>query len=125
VMPDPILGFDHALGCRSTWSVDGVNRGDAKLCDGDEFTHGETPWSQGYTQAVAIIDLGLIREVRAVRWQAGDANWIFKADLSTSTDQAAWQPVNRASGVGRIAFPSSNRSKRGTCGCASTTMASP
>ena len=99
VIPDPIQGFDHALGCRSTWSVDGTDRGDAKLCDGDEFTHSETPWGKGYTEAVATIDLGQARDVSAVRWQAGDANWIFKADLSTSTDQAAWQPVASAQGV--------------------------
>ena len=84
VIPDPIQGFDQALGCRSTWSVDGTDRGDAKLCDGDEFTHSETPWGKGYTEAVATIDLGQARDVSAVRWQAGDANWIFKADLSTS-----------------------------------------
>jgi hypothetical protein len=98
-IPDPIQGYDHAVGCRSTWSVDGVDKGPSRVCDGDDFSNDETTWGKGYTEALVNIDLGQVRTVSAVRWNAGDANWVFKADLAASTDNATWQPVEGAQGV--------------------------
>ncbi|HEV7298381.1 MAG TPA: discoidin domain-containing protein [Tepidisphaeraceae bacterium] len=99
VMPDPVLGVDHAIGAKSTVSVDGEDKGDAKLGDGDESTGFETPWGGGYKEVVATMDLGQPREVSAVRWQPGDANWIFKVDVSASVDGQTFEPVAGAQGV--------------------------
>ena len=98
-VPDRVLGHDHAAGARSTVSVDGVDKGDARLCDGDEVSAFETPWGTGYKAAVATIDLGQIRDVRAVHWRAGDANWVFKCDVLASLDGVAFNPVAGAQGV--------------------------
>ncbi len=131
-IPDPVQGYDHAVGCRSTWSVDGVDKGPSAVCDGDDFSNDETPWGKGYTEALVNIDLGQARRVTALRWNAGDANWVFKADLAASTDHTHWQPVEGAQGVvmqGRWGFgsssPSPSRSRRGLCDSASTTTARP
>jgi len=98
-MPDPVLGYDRALGCPSKVSVDGVDKGDAKLCDGDDYSSFETPWGDNYKEVVATIDLGKTRQVSAVHYLPGDANWIFKADLSTSLDGTKFDPVPGAQGV--------------------------
>ncbi|MBA3684144.1 MAG: discoidin domain-containing protein, partial [Planctomycetes bacterium] len=100
VMPDPVHGYDHALGATSTVTVDGVDKGAAFLCDGDEFSNFEAPWSNGYKELVATIDLGQARDISEVRWHAGDANWIFKADASTSLDGQSYAAVDGAQGFG-------------------------
>jgi hypothetical protein len=98
-IPDPVQGYDQAVGCRCTWSVDGIDKGPSKVCDGDDFSNDETAWGKGYSEALVNIDLGQVRTVSAVRWNAGDANWVFKADLAASTDHAAWRPIDGAQGV--------------------------
>ncbi|MBA3698175.1 MAG: discoidin domain-containing protein [Planctomycetes bacterium] len=97
-IPDPQLGIDHALGARCTLMVDGADRGDPLLCDGDDTSGYQTPWGK-VGEAVATIDLGTSRPISAVRWIAGDANWIFQADVSTSIDGSTWTPVAGAQGV--------------------------
>jgi cold shock CspA family protein len=97
-LPDAQLGVDHALGARTTLAVDGVARGDSQLCDGDDASNYETPWGK-LKEVVATIDLGSVRQVSAVRWIAGDANWIFKVDVATSNDGSAWTPVAGAQDV--------------------------
>lgn len=97
-VPDPLLGVDHALGAKTSLTVDGAARGDSQLCDGDDSSNYDTPWGK-VKEAVATIDLGVSRQVSAVRWIAGDANWIFKVDVSASTDGATFTPVPSAQGV--------------------------
>ncbi len=99
VLPHPVLGFDHAIGAVSTVTIDGKEQGDAKLTDNDESTGFETPWGSGAREVVATIDLGLTRDVTGVQWQAGDANWIFKADVLTSLDGVTYTPVAGAQNV--------------------------
>ncbi|MEI6167106.1 MAG: hypothetical protein WCS52_07915 [bacterium] len=91
--PDPVLGFDHALGCVNTFTVDGEEKGPAKLCDGDDNSCVEAPWGSGYKEATALIDLGVSRNISAVHYVAGDANWIWKADVLTSVDGVTFTPV--------------------------------
>lgn len=97
-VPDARLGADHALGAKSTLTVDGAARGDSQLCDGDDTSNFETPWGK-LKEVVATIDLGSARQVSAVRWIASDANWIFKVDVATSVDGASWNPVGGAQDV--------------------------
>jgi len=97
-IPDAQLGIDHALGARCTLMVDGAERGDPLFCDGDDTSGYQTPWGK-VGEAIATIDLGSSRPISAVRWVADDANWIFQADVSTSTDGTTWTPVAVAQGV--------------------------
>jgi hypothetical protein len=96
---DPKLGFDHAIDAKSNVVANGKDWGDSKLTDGDEFSSFELPWGSNAKEAVATIDLGQPRRVSAVRWLAGDANWVFKADVSTSMDGKNFKPVAGAQGV--------------------------
>lgn len=96
--PDPVLGVDHAFGCSSTFTVDGQAGGDARMCDGDDNSCGEAPWGKGYKEAVATIDLKQQRNLTAVQYVAGDANWIWKADVSVSTDGTLFTPVQGLQG---------------------------
>ncbi len=99
VIPDPVLGFDHALGAKSTVWVNGEEKeGDSKLCDGDEFTAFETPWGSGWKEVVATIDLGQSRNITAIQWRSGDANWIEKVDVSVSSDGQTFTPVQGLQG---------------------------
>lgn len=98
-LPHPVHGDDHALGAPCTVVVDGVAKGDPMLTDGDASTGFATPWGDGGLEIVATFDLGRSREVTAMRWQPGDANFVFKADIATSTDGATFTPVAAAQGV--------------------------
>ena len=108
--PDPVLGVDHALGATNTLVVDGRDMGDARLCDGDLHNPVELPWGKGYKEAVVTLDLGLVRNVTALRWMAGDANWIWKTDISAAGEDSVFKPVEGAQGFdmhGRWAGPHS------------------
>ncbi len=86
-VPDPVFGIDHAAGkASSTISIDGKDFGDAKVTDNDAFSSFESPWTQGYQQAQVEIDLKEVRNIKAMRWLAADANWIWKVDVSFSTN---------------------------------------
>lgn len=96
---DPKLGLNHAIGAKSTVIANAEDWGDSKLTDGDEFSSFELPWGSNAKEAIVTIDLGQVRKVSAVRWLAGDANWVFKADVSTSDDGTNFKPVVGAQGV--------------------------
>ena len=96
--PDPVLGYDHALGCKNTFTVDGQEKGDAKLCDGDDNTGVEAPWGSNCKETTAVIDLGKTRMVSTVNYVAGDANWIWKADVLTSENGTDFKPVQGLQG---------------------------
>ncbi len=94
VPPDIVTGLDHALGCRNTWAVDGREMGDAGMCDGDDMSAAATPWGKDYKEAVVTADLGRIRGLTAMTLAAGDANWIWKMDVSVSEDGKEFVPVD-------------------------------
>ena len=96
--PDPVLGFDHALGCKNTFTVDGEEKGNAKLCDGDDNSGVEAPWGSNCKETTAVIDLGQTRMVSAVNYVAGDANWIWKADVLVSENGTDFKPVEGVQG---------------------------
>ena len=98
-VPDPVLGFDHAQGLHPTVTVDGKDGGDALTSDGDDQTGFGTPWGNGFHEAVVTLDLTQVRKVSAVRLIAGDANWVWEADASTSTDGTTYTPVAGAQGL--------------------------
>ena len=98
-LPDPVLGFDVAKGAVSTVSVDGAAPVDAKLCDGDDYSTFATPWGAGFKEGLATIDLGRSRDLIAVQWLSGDANWIRKVDLAVSNDGKTFTPVAGAQNV--------------------------
>ena len=98
-MPDSILGSDIARGKPSTITIDGQDRGDARLTDGDDASAFETEWGSQAKELVATIDLSSPRALRAVKYLAGDANWIFRADVSTSLDGVTFTPVTSAQKV--------------------------
>ena len=90
--PHPTLGYDHATGAKCKVVVDGQDKGNALLTDGNEFTAFETPWGQGYREAIVDIDLGQSRSIRSIEWLAADATWIWLTDLSTSVDGTNYTP---------------------------------
>lgn len=92
VVPHPVDGFDHAIGATSWVEVDGKRIDDASLCDGDDQSACNLPWKQ-YTSADAVVDLGQERRISRMDWISGDANWIWKVDISASVDGKRWQPV--------------------------------
>ncbi len=92
--PDPVLGIDHALGCRNTWTIDGKDKGDAKMCDGEDTTSVETPWGDGYKEAVVSVQLDKSRDLTAMILQGGDANWVWKLDVSASENGTDFKPVD-------------------------------
>ncbi len=98
-IPDPELGVDHAEGLHPTVTVDGKDSGDALTSDGDDQTGFSTPWGSGFKEAVLTLDLGQVRQISAVRLIAGDANWVWEADASTSTDGTAYAPVASCQGL--------------------------
>ncbi len=96
--PDPVLGRDLARGATSSVTVDGKDRGDALLTDGDDYSAFEIPWDK-VRDAVATIDLGSITDIATVRWRASDANKIWEADVATSADGRDFHDVDSAQGV--------------------------
>src|SRR5690606_13438195 len=91
--PDPVLGYDHAVGAKSSVVIDGKEYGDALLTDGDPYTSFESPWTAGHKEAIVTIDLGKVRTIRGLKWLAADANWIWKVDVEVSEDGNGYAPV--------------------------------
>jgi hypothetical protein len=90
----PTLGLDHGAGAKSTIQIDGQDFGDALLTDGDEFTSFESPWVNGYREAVVTIELDQTRQIRNLRWLAADANWIWNATAEFSVDGQVYQTLD-------------------------------
>jgi hypothetical protein len=91
--PDSELGLDHAVNASSSISVDGKEYGDALLTDNDPYTAFETPWTNGLNEGTLVIELDRPREIRQMQWMAGDANWIWKTDVSSSSDGIKYDPI--------------------------------
>ena len=99
-LPDPILGSDRAQGCPSWIEVDGSRIEDNSLTDGDEDTGYSSQYIPGhYTEAFQYVDLGKARKIIALTYQAGDANFIHKVDISTSMDGKNYTPAEGLQGL--------------------------
>ncbi|QDT11575.1 hypothetical protein [Planctomycetes bacterium K23_9] len=91
--PHPTLGYDHAIGAKSTVRIDDKDYGDALLTDGNPFTAFESPWTKGHREAVVLIELTQTRDINVMRWQAADANWIWQVDVESSIDGESYWPI--------------------------------
>jgi hypothetical protein len=92
--PDPIYGSDHALGAKSWTEHDGKTVETGSLTDGKDWTQAKLPWkSAAYNEATQTIDLGQVRRVTRLAFQAGDANWVRRLDIAASADGQNYQPV--------------------------------
>lgn len=91
--PHTTLGYDHAVGAKSTVQIDGKDYGDARVTDGDPFTSFESPWTKGHREAIVVIELKHVRKIKAMHWLAADANWIWHVDVQHSLDGESYQPI--------------------------------
>ncbi len=96
-LPDPVHGADHATGCLSWIEVNGEKIDDGSLTDGDLNTGRNE--GRKYTEAFHFVDLGQVRQVTALAWQSGDANWIYRVDIAASTDGTTYEPVAGLQGL--------------------------
>lgn len=98
--PDPEHGSDHARGARSWTEVEGKRIEEGSLTDGQDWTAAGTTWrTDHYTEAFQYVDLGQARRVTHLAYTGGDANWVWKMDLSASLDGKTYQPVPSLTGV--------------------------
>jgi hypothetical protein len=100
VPPDPTHGTDHARGQPSWLEVNGRRINDGSLTDGSPYTaHDEALAKPGYTEAFHFVDLGATRTITHLAFQSGDANWLWKMDVSSSADGRSFQTVPGLQGV--------------------------
>ncbi len=92
--PDPVYGSDEALGKKSWTVADGKTIDEGAITDNKKWTAAETEYSGGHwTEAFQYIDLGKPIKVNHMTWEPGDANWIWKVDVSASTDGKTYTPI--------------------------------
>ncbi len=93
-LPEAVHGSDHALAARSWTVASGETIAENTLTDGLDYTSAETAYKTDYWQSAdQHLELGSVREVRAMGWRSGDANWIRNVDVSASLDGEAFAPV--------------------------------
>ena len=90
--PDAEYGTDHAIGAKSWTEAAGRKLEEGALTDGREWTNASLPWGS-QKEAVQYVDLGQERLVSRLAYQAADANWAWKVDVSASADGKDYQPV--------------------------------
>jgi hypothetical protein len=99
-LPDPEFGSNHAANARSWLVVDGEKNEDSSSTDGKAWTSTTTPWQrEHYTEAMQLVDLGRVREVRKLSWLSGDANHTWLVDVWASEDGESFVPVPGLSDV--------------------------
>ena len=91
-LPDRDGGTDHALGAKSWTEVGGKKQEDNFLTDGRDWTNASLPWGT-HKEAMQYVDLGRERDISRLSYQAADANWAWKVDVSASSDGKTYQPV--------------------------------
>ncbi len=76
--------------------MDGKRIENNSLTDCDEEAGYSTDWSDPPRdeQAYQYVDLGSSRKIIALRYRAGDANWVYKVDVAASVNGADYQPVS-------------------------------
>lgn len=98
-MPDRVLGTDRAQGQKSWIEMDGKRIEDNSLTDNDEGTGYSTEWSDPrYEEALQYVDLGVARQIVALKYHSGDANWVYKVDVFASQDGTHYQLVGGLEG---------------------------
>src|SRR5690606_37515497 len=91
---------DHAQGQPSWLLIDGEKVEDDALTDSDTSTGYGSPYRKGhYDEGVHVIDLGQAREIKRMAYLSGDANWVFKVDISASDDGENFEPVEGMQGL--------------------------
>lgn len=90
--PDPVYGADRALGAKSWTEAEGKTIEQGSLTDGKRWTGASLGWGS-HTEAFQYVDLGQERLISHLTYDAGDANWAWKVDVSASPDGKTWQPV--------------------------------
>ncbi len=99
-LPDPVRGADLARGARSWAQADGKTIAENTLTDGLDYTAAETAYRTGYWESAAqMVEFDQPREITALGWRAGDANWIWKVDVLSSLDGQTFTPVAGLQGV--------------------------
>ena len=99
-LPDPVRGPDLARGARS-WTMAGGERiAENTLTDGLDYTAAETAYRTNYWESAdEFVELDKPTEITSMGWLAGDANWVWKADVSSSADGKTFVPVPELQGV--------------------------
>jgi hypothetical protein len=85
-------GTDHAVGAKSWTESNGKRLEEGSLTDAREWTNASLPWG-AHKEAVQTVDLGQERNISRLGYQAADANWAWKIDISASSDGQTYQPV--------------------------------
>ena len=100
VIPHPIYGLNRAEGKTSILEVNGNPVDTNSLTDGSTYTGVDQSIDKpGYKEAFHTIDLGSALTVRRLGYRAGDANWIWKMDISSSLDGETFAPVEGLQGM--------------------------
>ncbi len=99
-LPDPVRGFDLARGAHS-WAIAGGEKiAENTLTDGLDYTAAETSYRTNYWESAdEFVELKEPTEITSMGWLAGDANWVWKVDVSSSTDGKTFVPVPELQGV--------------------------
>jgi hypothetical protein len=92
--PDPVLGTDHSLGAHSWTEIEDRIIAENTLTDGVAYTAAESPHRKNYWNFIdQFVELDRVREITALGWKSGDANWIWKVDVSASIDGNEFFPI--------------------------------
>ena len=91
-VPDAQFGADRALGARSWGEAEGNRIDEGSLTDGKRWTNAALPWGS-HKEATQTVDLGREIAVTHLAYEASDANWAWKMDISASADGQNFAPV--------------------------------
>jgi len=97
--PDSKLGRNEAFGVVSWTDHNGQRVSEGTLTDREANTAYGFPWGSDVLEAEQVIDLGEVKSVSHLTKQAGDANWIFKVDILSSTDGREYESVEGWQGL--------------------------
>jgi hypothetical protein len=98
--PHSIHGSDHALGALSWTEQDGQKIETGSLTDDKDWTSAKLPYKKdAYTEVQQFLDLGRERRITHLSYGPGDANWVRKLDIATSSDGKTYQPVPQLQGI--------------------------
>ena len=99
-LPHPVYGVNRAEGKPSHLVVNEVTVDKTTATDGNPYNGVDQSIDKpGYTEAFHTLDLQEPLTVRRITYRAGDANWIWKMDVSASLDGKTFTPVADLQGV--------------------------
>lgn len=98
-LPDPVLGSNRAVGCKSWVELEGKRIENNALTDGDTQTSYGSDWiNEHFTEGDQFVDLGQERKIIHLDYHAGNAGKTHKVDISSSTDGATYTPIEGLQG---------------------------